>query len=189
MENVSFLNLEYIILYVYSFITGIKYDALPEGTMQVITAVSGAGILISLGLLSFVVYLFMRIEHLEHVAHERGAAIAAAAQQSKRITNKRWEHVLTLISSSQASDWRQAILESDIMLAELLNELGVPGTTIGDQLKAIDRRSFNTLDLAWEAHLVRNNIAHEGSGFDLSEREAHRTIDMYRRVFDEFAFI
>ena len=59
----------------------------------------------------------------------------------------------------------------------------------GEKLRDANPLQFSTLDLAWQAHKVRNDIAHAGEGFHLSEREANATIDLYRRVFEEFDFI
>jgi hypothetical protein len=96
---------------------------------------------------------------------------------------------MTLMTQPHESSWRGAIVEADILLAELLTDLRLTGETIGEQLKAANRSSFTTLDLAWEAHKVRNEIAHAGSAFEMTDREARRTIDLFRRVFDEFGYI
>ncbi|HEY4516071.1 MAG TPA: hypothetical protein VJH67_02700 [Candidatus Paceibacterota bacterium] len=98
----------------------------------------------------------------------------------------KWKKVLEHIESEHPSDWRLAIIEADIMLAELLEKLNLPGETIGDKLKSVEKSDFNTLDFAWEAHKVRNKLAHEGSEFLLNQREARRVIDLYDQVFKEF---
>jgi hypothetical protein len=103
--------------------------------------------------------------------------------------NERWEHVLALISSDNPADWRVAIMEADIMLDELVGDMGYQGEGLGERLKAIEKSDFTTLDLAWEAHKVRNNIAHHGSDFILTHREAKRTIDLFRKVFEEFDYV
>ncbi len=101
----------------------------------------------------------------------------------------RWASVLGHMSILNQSEWRVAILEADMMLAEMLERRGYAGTTIGDQLKSANPEKFKTLQDAWEAHKVRNQIAHDGSEFVLNEREAKRVIGLYERVFREFDFI
>lgn len=103
--------------------------------------------------------------------------------------NKKWERVVAHIESPNESDWKLAILEADIMLDELLDASGYKGETMGEKLKQVDKSDFNTIDLAWEAHKVRNMIAHEGSEFALSEREARRIVGLYEKVFKEFRYI
>ncbi len=101
----------------------------------------------------------------------------------------RWDKIKTHIESENENDWRQAIIEADIMLEELLTKMGYRGVSIGEQLKRVERSDFNTLDDAWEAHKARNRIAHDGSGYVISKLEAKRIIDLYRKVFDEFFVI
>ena len=43
-----------------------------------------------------------------------------------------------------------------------------------------------SLQDAWEAHKIRNDIAHQGSAFALTGNIAYRTIAKYRNVFEEF---
>ncbi len=103
--------------------------------------------------------------------------------------NARWEHVLTLANSESPGDWRTAIIEADIMLDELLTSMGHHGDSLGDKLKGVERSDFQTIDLAWDGHKIRNRIAHHGSDFILTERETKRVVDLYRQVFEEFDYI
>ncbi len=103
--------------------------------------------------------------------------------------NERWVRVQNLIQSSSSSDWRQAIIEADIILDEMLIRMGYEGDSIGDRLKKIEESDFITLNKAWEAHKIRNHIAHRGGDFLFSKSEAERVIDLYRQVFEEFYFI
>ncbi|MDQ3018386.1 MAG: hypothetical protein M3Q64_00765 [bacterium] len=111
------------------------------------------------------------------------------AEKAETIKNPKWERVLGHINSDNPSDWRLSILEADIVLDELLDSLGYIGDTIGDKLKKATKGDFQTLDAAWEAHKIRNAIAHEGSDFQLTQREAQRIIGLYRTVFEEFDYI
>ena len=63
------------------------------------------------------------------------------------------------------------------------------GETIGEQLKQVEPSDFLTLNDAWEAHKVRNEIAHTGSTFVLSDVVARHTIVRYENVFREFAML
>jgi hypothetical protein len=102
--------------------------------------------------------------------------------------NPDWERVLMHVQSVNESDWRLAVIEADIMLSTLLDTMNLPGDSIGEKLKAVEKSDFTTLDLAWDAHKIRNQIAHDGS-FVLTQREAKRAIDMFEAVFKEFSFV
>lgn len=111
----------------------------------------------------------------------------APAKQST--LNPRWEEVKRHIASHTPSEWRIAILEADILLYEMLDQMGYPGDSVAEKLKQVDKTSFHALDDAWRGHRVRNLIAHQGATYEISRYEAEKTIKLYQKVFEEFYFI
>jgi hypothetical protein len=103
--------------------------------------------------------------------------------------NPKWNKVRQHIDSENPSDWKLAILEADIILDEMLDKMGYRGETIGEKLKMVEQSDFTTINSAWEAHKIRNSIAHEGSDFLINKREADRVIALFKEVFEEFKFI
>ena len=101
----------------------------------------------------------------------------------------KWDKILTLVESDNESDWRQSIIEADIILGELLTKMGYRGETIGEQMSRVEKGDFKTLAQAGEAPHVRNRLAHDGSDYPLSQHEARRVIGLFREVFEEFFFI
>lgn len=110
-------------------------------------------------------------------------------QEGGNPKNERWAQVLAHVFSPNLNDWKLAIIESDSMLEELLDQLGFKGESLGDKLKSADRDKFKSLTSAWEVHTVRNRIAHEGLAFEISHQEAKRIITLYEQIFREFGFI
>lgn len=106
-----------------------------------------------------------------------------------RVENEKWKEVKKHMESSNQADWRLAILEADIMLYDMLDQMGYEGDSIAEKLKKVEPASFNTLDEAWRAHKVRNIIAHEGGSYVLSRNEAERAIRQFETVFKEFYYI
>jgi hypothetical protein len=103
--------------------------------------------------------------------------------------NEKWERVIAHINSANSADWKLAIIEADIMLEDLLRAAGYHGDSIGDMLKAVEKSDFLTIEAAWEAHKVRNQVAHQGGDFNLNERDAKRVISLFESVFKEFKII
>ncbi len=101
----------------------------------------------------------------------------------------RWEHIQTLLEGASPSEWREAIIEADIMLDDVLAKEGYVGDGVGEKLQSADEAEFKTLQNAWDAHKVRNQIAHQGSAFNLSEEITRRTLAHYGAVFREFKVI
>ncbi len=98
----------------------------------------------------------------------------------------RWAIVESYMSAPHEAMWRIGIIEADTMLDNILTERGYMGADLGEKLKSLN---FHSLQLAWDAHKVRNRIAHEGSNYRLTEREARRVFAMYEAVFREMKAI
>ena len=147
-------------------------------------------ILITLVFLAGVAYCAMRIMQIRRAewAGFRKAARTVTAEDVPR-THLRWNRILEHAQSADEHKWRLAILECDIMLNELLDLQGYKGETIAEKMKMVNRSHFNSIDDAWEAHRVRNKVAHEGVEYHISEREKNHVINLYQRVFKEFKFI
>ncbi len=119
---------------------------------------------------------------------DEGAIISSGVVEPNPSLDK-WKQIVEHAESDIPSNWRLAIIEADIMLDDLLFQLHLPGDTMGEKLKAVEKSDFNTIENAWEAHKTRNMIAHEGSDFLLSKRETLRIISLYESVFKEFHMI
>ncbi|MDO8510297.1 MAG: hypothetical protein Q7S15_01595 [bacterium] len=149
-----------------------------------------ASLVFSLVFLYGIVYSYMGINEIrtrENAYYNPEGAARIAAEVSQK--NAKWERIQTHIASDNPSDWKLAILEADIMLDLMLDRMGYMGETIGDKLKRVERSDFNTIDNAWEAHKIRNAIAHQGADFVINQREARRVVELYRSVFEEFFYI
>lgn len=101
-------------------------------------------------------------------------------------THPRWAIIEGYMASNTDSLWRIGILEADTMLAEVLASKGYKGADVGEMLSSA---SFKTVQLAWDAHKIRNRIAHDGVSFTLTEREAKRAYALYEAVFKELKAI
>lgn len=130
-----------------------------------------------------------RIRNLEDEKYNEPPQVSRAEQKGDDELARRWRKVVEHADSDNPNDWKQAIIEADVMLEQLVTKLGYQGESLGEQLKRTARGDFKTRDQAWEAHLVRNRIAHDGSAFDINQFEAKRIIGLYRQVFDEFYHI
>jgi hypothetical protein len=82
-----------------------------------------------------------------------------------------------------------AVLEADSILEDLTIAMNIPGNSLGERLKSIEPSDFLTLQNAWEGHKVRNQIAHQGSTFQLDHKTAQIAIKNFEAVFREFEVI
>ncbi|MFA6536177.1 MAG: hypothetical protein WC250_03960 [Candidatus Paceibacterota bacterium] len=188
--DARFLNLEYFFRAIYDALRHLTFTGILDYLSNILAIITPYSIMISVLLLVGIVYCLMRIKQLREAEEEQFAQNKEAAAEAKsEMVNKKWQRVLEHIGSANPGDWRLAIMEADIMLDELLEKLGYQGDGIGEKLKSVEKSDFTSIDQAWEAHKVRNQIAHEGSEFQLSEREAKRVVSLFEAVFKEFKFV
>ena len=146
-------------------------------------------LLLALFFLAVVVYSFWKLYEIHKQERAALLVITRSEVPLRSTANPRWEHVLAHIASDDPHRWPLAIIEADIILDEMTQKMGLRGENLGERLKSAQRSNFFTLDLAWEGHKVRNQIAHEGANFKLTRREAKRIVELYREVFHEFGYV
>lgn len=134
-----------------------------------------------------IVYARIKLGEISQVYHHQ---LQHAEEEYKRLyvrheAHSKFEVIENHAASDNPNDWRLAIIEADIVLEELLEEHGIHGVTIGDKLKSVNKETLHSLNDAWEAHKVRNEIAHRGGDFILTKKVVNETLTKYRRVFDE----
>jgi hypothetical protein len=185
-----FLNLEYIFFQLYKVVGGFFRYLFSVNFL--ITLKILATILIIL-LIAAIIYSYVRIYELQKEGNQKPAAApsndAPAVDTSTVVRNEIWEAVRAKLLSDSPSDWRLAIIEADIYLDKVLDSRGFHGDTLGDKFKQISPSALNSIQLAWEAHKVRNRIAHEGSAFTLTQPEARRVLSYYEIIFRDLGVI
>lgn len=144
-------------------------------------------------LIFIVLYIYATIRQ-EHFA----ALISEELKEKERIWNEahrgqkrtsRLDDVIAHSQSENPNDWKLSIIEADIILDQVLKDRGYAGSSLGERLRSITPSQLGSIDDAWEAHKVRNKIAHEGADFVLTRRIADDTIARYMNVFREFGVV
>lgn len=203
----KFLNLEYFFNQIYIFFhwlfNAINHyvfgDILSSGNgapanctffdcSPLFSSLKGIFSIISIFLITVIVYSLLRLhEIIKEEKMDLEKIITLPPEETPK--NEKWQVVIDRVNSLNPSDWKLAILEADNMLDELIRRKGYRGENLGERLKAVEPSDLTNIQSAWEAHKVRNRIAHEGSEFFLSQREARRIVGLYEQVFKEFRVI
>lgn len=183
------VNVEYWFRLLYDCLRGTCYGSPGAAWLAHLWLwIVGLGYAVSIIALLVIVYSTMRLFELRK-REEKHYSTLLVEPDEMGDAHPRWEHIQSLMEGTTQSAWREAIIEADIMLDDLLAREGYEGDGVGEKLKAADPAQFKTLQNAWEAHKARNQIAHEGSAFDLSETLARRALAHYEAVFREFKAI
>ncbi|MBR3131539.1 hypothetical protein IKG31_03110 [Candidatus Saccharibacteria bacterium] len=84
--------------------------------------------------------------------------------------------------------YNMAIVEGDKLLDKALMEMGLPGKTMGERLKKCGQDKFSKTNAVWNAHKLRNQIAHE-PGFRVEYSQAKHALAVYRQALRDLGAI
>lgn len=189
-----FFNLEYLFQQIYNASIGFFQYLFSENFLYTLKIF---GTILAILLITLIIYCFVRLYEManegktkvvQYAAPNTGANPPAVPVATVK-RDETWESIRAKLLSENPSDWRLAIIEADIYLDRVLDNRGFHGDTIGDKLKQMTTGDLGSLSLAWEAHKVRNRIAHEGSAFTLTQPEARRVLSYYEIVFRDLGLI
>jgi len=186
----NYLNIEYVFSKIVEYAKPV-YDFFsnPE-TWSNIGIISALLSIICIGIIIFSLVRMVEIQvyDRDEVDHEIEKALVKQKERDRN-TNPRWHYIQTLIESPNDSDWRVAIIEADSLMEEMLKERGISGNTVSELLEGAKSSGYQSIQDAWDAHLVRNQIAHQGSDFPLTQIEGRRVIKMFQNFFEELRVI
>lgn len=208
-RDINFLNLEYFfnLIYqifnnIYFFFTGLNLPGNSGGVSPGISLGTSLGLsfddfllilknilqILAVFLIAGIVYCIIRIHEIRKAEKEK-LKIIEIRDSGEKIRNERWAVVQNHLDSESEADWKFAVIEADNILDELVKKMGYDGQDLGERLKVVEPSDFQSLQSAWEAHKVRNQIVHESSGFKLTYAEAKRVVGLYEQVFREFEYL
>jgi hypothetical protein len=79
------------------------------------------------------------------------------------------------------------VVEADKLLDKALMEMGLPGKTMGERMKAAQNK-FSSNNSIWYAHKMRNQIAHERN-FKVDYNKAAHALKAYRQALKDLGAI
>lgn len=141
------------------------------------------------GFLSLILFLlftinFVRTDKFLRTRIKLLKAIAPPEAAKESPLGSRWDEIQRHLNSTKEAEWKFAVIEADSLVDYILKSGGYPGDTMGERLKNIDKTQIVTLDGLWEAHKIRNRLAHDPNYF-LRYGEAKRAVQLYEKTLKE----
>ena len=99
----------------------------------------------------------------------------------------RWLKIENGLDKNDPRSYELSIIEADKLLDRALNEMGLPGKTMGERLKRVTNR-FEKPNAVWSAHKIRNQIAHEHD-FEVDYGQASRALAAFRQALKDLGAI
>ena len=91
-----------------------------------------------------------------------------------------WANSELLVEGDNDSEWVKAVFEADKLLDFALVQRRVAGESLGERLKNA-KPLFGNIDAAWQAHKVRNELAHNMNA-QLTRPQIERAMDNFKRA-------
>jgi hypothetical protein len=112
--------------------------------------------------------------------HKNRGRSATAGGLGRRQFIEQWQRIAALMHEPGTDGMRHAILEADKLLDIALRQGGYPGDTLGQRLRSAERdfAKRSSYQGLWEAHKMRNALAHE-LGFDIPRQHAQHILRLY----------
>ena len=157
--------------------------------------------LLIIALITLILYLLVRMYEIrQEDKKKQNATVAPATLPSSAVSggaaageagkeNATWQDIRERLLSNNDSDWKLAIIEADIYLDKILDSKGFHGDTTSDKLKQVTPDKLPSVQMAWQGHMIRNRIAHDGAAFVLTMPEARRLLSYFEVVFTDLGVI
>ena len=156
---------------------------------SIVWDVRALSLAVSIVLIVVVVYLNLKLGKFKSLTTGIIQDIQAPTLKSDDGPIKaRWEEISRHVDSTKEAEWKFAIIEADKLMDDTLRKAGFQGTTMGERLMSIQEGQLESLQLIWEAHKIRNRLAHDSNYF-LRHAEAKKAIQLYGRALEEFRVI
>lgn len=99
----------------------------------------------------------------------------------------RWMEIEQSVQKDSQGSYMIAVLNADKLVDQALRDLGTRGNTMGERMK-VSKDKFSHLNALWDAHKLRNRIAHE-DGVKLSHMQTRRALAAFKRALKDLGAI
>lgn len=108
--------------------------------------------------------------------------------EDKNKNLEEWQKILSKGASQDENERKFAIIAADTLIEKILALAGYSGENLGERLKKIEHSDLDSLNNLWEAHKVRNRIAHEAD-YKLSKEDAEAALANFESALKELEYI
>jgi len=116
-------------------------------------------------------------------------AISSSDEVSEEVgLQGEWRELRSRLETASDADSPMLIIEADTLVDRALKGMDLPGVTMGERMKALEDQRFAYIQDLWDAHKLRNQIAHEGAK-DIHYSDALYAIEKYEKVLRELGVI
>lgn len=138
-------------------------------------------------ILAIFVLVIRYIQLLRQVVEEQLGPLRARKfrfEINRQAILEKWQKLTQDIDQQGQDMLKLKVIEADRLLEEVLKGKGFEGPTFADCLKQAHFEGLPGVEIAWQAHKVRNRLVHEGSKPE--EKELRQALKNYEKALKKF---
>jgi len=133
-------------------------------------------------------YAAYQAEQIHKRVHAYIKAKDARGAPDQNKNKEDWEAILRRGASHDENERKFAVIAADSLIERILGLSGYAGENLGERLKKIEPSDLDSLNDLWEAHKIRNRIAHEAD-YKLSSEDSSRALSGFENALKELEYI
>ena len=106
---------------------------------------------------------------------------------NKEVYQAKFLEIENKFKKENPASYVTTVINGDKLLDKAMMEMGVPGKTMGERLKRCGDK-FTNLNGVWQAHKLRNAIAHE-TDVEVSYKRAYNALAIYKQALKDLGAI
>jgi hypothetical protein len=151
------------------------------GTLQFISAI------VSIFFIAMAIYILVKTGIVGNRVDKFQDIIMRNDVTKKRAVES-WDEIERHFFAGDDNDLKIALIKADALLDEALQGAGVQGKDIGERLQNIRAGQLPNLEAVWQAHKIRNQIAHEPD-FVVKRDLAERALTVYETALESLGVL
>jgi len=98
-----------------------------------------------------------------------------------------WLNIEQSLNQNEPASYTMAVLNADKLLDQAMRDKGCSGKTEAERMKSVQHK-WSHKDDVWQAHKLRNKIAHE-TGFVVNYTTAQHAVYVFKQALKELGAI
>ncbi len=161
---------------------------IPPDTLEIIRGIISVArvlfIVFALFQFGFIIWAIFNTNYFRRLFLQDLVEVSTFKPYGVRNISREWREIRKRLERESDSEYKLAVIDSDAILADILDKMGFSGNSLGEQLDQITDVTLPSLAKVREAHAVRNNIVHDPD-FRLGLEQARGALSIYEQAFKE----
>lgn len=159
-------------------------NTIQEWYLAVLPNLKLISVIISSFLLICIIYILIKFNYVSQRTDFLTDTARASSNYSRKRVARGWKRILKLMRSKKVDDWKNALIEADNILGEVLRLADYQGVSLDEQLDNISVEQLSVIDNLRNSHQLTKRIKQD-EDFDFDKETIEENLFNYSRAFRE----